>query len=69
MEENNKFLSRKLIITVWCCILITLIVILDKGEFVGLATALAVVPTSYTVANVAQKRFMQEKEKRDKDEQ
>ena len=52
-----KWKSRKFWITVWCCGLITLTVVLDRTSFASLMTVLAAVPITYIGCNTYQKNI------------
>lgn len=52
---KKKLLSRKLWLTIWCCALVTYIVVADKSNFTGLATVLSAAPLVYCGVNVYDK--------------
>ena len=53
--KNNKLTSRKFWVTLWCMVLITLIVVLNRVEFMRLAELLAGAPFMYMGMNAYQK--------------
>lgn len=55
MQIINKLGSRKFLITLWAIIIITVIVIKNKSDFLNLANYLALIPLAYSGLNVWQK--------------
>jgi ABC-type transport system involved in cytochrome bd biosynthesis fused ATPase/permease subunit len=53
----KKFLSIKVLLTLFCVVIISVIVFRDLAAFSGLATALVVPITAYFAANVAQDKI------------
>lgn len=56
--KTNKLKSVKVIITLWAMIMITVIVVLNRVEFLTLATFLGTIPLAFIPANVVQKKIM-----------
>lgn len=52
---KKKLGSRKLWLTLWCCAMVTYIVVKDKADFTGLATVLSAAPLVYCGVNVYDK--------------
>lgn len=52
---KKKLGSRKLWLTLWCCAMVTYIVVADKADFTGLATVLSAAPLVYCGVNVYDK--------------
>lgn len=54
---SSKWRSRKFWVTIWCCGLITVTVVLDRKDFSQLMTVLAAVPIAYIGCNTYQKNI------------
>lgn len=57
MKFLHKFRSIKTLITIWACLLITIIVIKNIVEFNNIAFALCAVPLAYLPVNAYQKKI------------
>ena len=74
MEEKRSFFKKlkslKFIFTFWATALLTYIIIANRTEFLQVAIMLAAAPLGYCVANVAQKKILENqnnKEVKDED--
>lgn len=63
MAENkktsflSKFKSMKFVVTVWAMVLLTIIVVQNRVDFVQLGMILACAPMAYCYTNVKQKEL------------